>query len=54
MRKKQQRSRVSIRLESGLWKRTQHAAIDNDRNAQDIIAEALQLWFERREKGGRR
>ena len=49
MTKRDENARVSIRLPSPLWRRTQIDAIRRGINAQDIVNEALRLWFK---KGG--
>ena len=44
------RSKATFHLPTDLWKKTKIEAINRDIDAQDIVAEALRLWFHKEEK----
>ena len=50
MATKQSMAKVTIRLPETLWKKTKIRAIQEDRDAQDIIRDGLELYFERSQK----
>jgi predicted transcriptional regulator len=39
---------VTFRAPDELWKRIRRAAVDHDTTAQQIVAEALELWLKRK------
>jgi metal-responsive CopG/Arc/MetJ family transcriptional regulator len=49
---------VAVRLPVGLWREVQHRAVDEDRSAQELVADALRDYLKRRkgatEKRGKR
>lgn len=47
MATKQSMAKVTIRLPEALWKKTRIRAIQEGRDAQDIIRDGLLLYFER-------
>ena len=47
MATKQSMVKVTVRLPEQLWKKTRIRAIEEDRDAQDIIRDGLELYFRR-------
>jgi predicted DNA binding CopG/RHH family protein len=45
METKQSMSKVTVRLPESLWKRTRIRALEEGRDAQDIIRDGLELYF---------
>ena len=46
--------KTTLSLPKPLYKQLCHAAIDEERNQQEIVADALTLYFESRKKSTRR
>ena len=46
------RKKTSLALPEGLWKRLRMRALEEDRDAQDIVAELIETWLQRVEKKG--
>lgn len=44
--------KATIRLPNSLWKKTRIQAIEEGRDAQDIIRDALNLYFNQRDPKG--
>jgi len=51
MAEKPNLAKVTVRLPEGLWKKTRIRALEEGRNAQDILRDGLELYFA---KHGRR
>lgn len=50
MPEKLSKVKVTIRLPETLWKKTRIRALEEGRNAQDIIEDGLELYFSKRGK----
>ena len=50
MATKQSMAKVTVRLPEPLWKKTRIRAIQEGRDAQDIIRDGLELYFVKRGK----
>lgn len=48
---REKRMKTSLRLDPGLWRKVKIRAIEEDRDAQDLVAEALADYLKK--KGGR-
>jgi predicted transcriptional regulator len=44
---------TTIRLDPDLWRRVKVRAAQEDKDAQDILAEALKAYLTKKKKGGR-
>jgi predicted DNA binding CopG/RHH family protein len=43
-------AKVTVRLPEGLWRRTKIRAIEEGRDAQDLIRDGLELYFAKHRK----
>ncbi len=50
MGSKESKVKVTVRLPEGLWKKTRIRALEEDRNAQDLIQDGLELYFAKHPK----
>ncbi len=46
-------SKTSLNLPADLWKKVRIRALEEDRNAQEIVIEMLEEYLRRPKKGGR-
>lgn len=45
--------KCTVKLNADLWRAARHRALDEDRDFQDVVAEALELYLKRPLKGGK-
>ncbi len=45
--------KCTVKLRTDLWRAARHRALDEDRDFQDLVAEALELYLKRPLKGGK-
>ena len=44
--------KCTVKLNADLWRVARHRALDERRDFQDLVAEALELYLKRPQKGG--
>lgn len=45
--------KCTVKLNADLWRAARHRALDERRDFQDVVAEALELYLKRPLKGGK-
>jgi hypothetical protein len=45
--------KCTVKLPADLWRAARHRALDERRDFQDLVAEALELYLKRPPKGGK-
>jgi len=45
--------KCTVKLNADLWRAARHRALDEHRDFQDVVAEALELYLKRPLKGGK-
>jgi len=44
--------KCTVKLPADLWRAARHRALDERRDFQDVVADALELYLKRPQKGG--